>query len=69
MASPTHLLLNALTADPARPFVTFYDDTTGERTELSVRTFDNWVAKTANLLQDELSASLGSTLAVALPTH
>lgn len=69
MATPTHLLRSALTADPARPFITFYDDGTGERTELSVRTFDNWVSKTANLLQDELSASLGSTLAVALPTH
>lgn len=45
--------------DPAAPLVTFYDDATGERVELSARTFDNWVAKTANLLQDELNAGPG----------
>nr|WP_269204994.1 TIGR03089 family protein [Motilibacter aurantiacus] len=60
---------NALTADPARPFVTFYDDSTGERVELSVLTFDNWVAKTANLLQDELAVTPGQTLALVLPAH
>ncbi|PBC79521.1 uncharacterized protein (TIGR03089 family) [Streptomyces sp. TLI_235] len=43
-------------ADPSRPLITFYDDSTGERVELSAKTFDNWVAKTANLLQDELNA-------------
>nr|WP_269204515.1 TIGR03089 family protein [Motilibacter deserti] len=63
------MLRDALTADPARPFVTFYDDATGERVELSVLTFDNWVAKTANLLQDELAAEPGQTLALVLPAH
>ncbi|WP_231116232.1 TIGR03089 family protein [Motilibacter rhizosphaerae] len=69
MATPTDLLRTALTDDPARPFLTFYDDGSDERIELSVRTFDNWVAKTANHLQDELALSAGSTLALALPTH
>ncbi|WP_231121937.1 TIGR03089 family protein [Motilibacter peucedani] len=69
MATPNDLLRAALTADPARPLLTFYDDATGERTELSVRTFENWVAKTANLLQDELAATAGSRLALALPVH
>lgn len=69
VATPNDLLRAALTNDSARPFLTFYDDATNERVELSVRTFENWVAKTANLLQDELSASVGSTLALALPVH
>lgn len=55
--TPADLLRSALAADPARPLITFYDDATGERVELSVATFANWVAKTANLLQGELSAS------------
>ncbi|MGW0122418.1 TIGR03089 family protein [Streptomyces sp. NPDC003327] len=67
--TPADLLRSALAADPARPFVTFYDDATGERVELSVATFANWVAKTANLLQGELSASPGDRLALLLPAH
>jgi uncharacterized protein (TIGR03089 family) len=67
--TPADLLRSALAADPARPLVTFYDDATGERVELSVATFANWVAKTANLLQDDLSAGPGDRLALLLPAH
>lgn len=67
--TPADLLRSALDGDPARPLVTFYDDGTGERVELSVRTFDNWVAKTSNLLQDELGAGPGDTAALLLPAH
>ncbi|WP_175408119.1 TIGR03089 family protein [Streptomyces sp. TRM64462] len=67
--TPADLLRSALAADPARPLVTFYDDATGERVELSVATFANWVAKTANLLQDELSAEPGERVALLLPVH
>lgn len=67
--TPAQLLTAALAQDPARPLVTFYDDATGERVELSVATFDNWVAKTANLLQDELGAEPGDEVALLLPTH
>ncbi|WP_327683600.1 TIGR03089 family protein [Streptomyces sp. NBC_00467] len=63
------LLRSALAADPARPLVTFYDDATGERVELSVATFANWVAKTANLLQGDLAAGPGDRLALLLPAH
>jgi uncharacterized protein (TIGR03089 family) len=49
--------------------VTFYDDATGERVELSVATFANWVAKTANLLQGDLAAQPGDRLALLLPAH
>ncbi|WP_377271056.1 TIGR03089 family protein [Peterkaempfera sp. SMS 1(5)a] len=67
--TPADLLRSALDGDPARPLVTFYDDGTGERVELSVKTFDNWVAKTSNLLQDELGAGPGDTAALLLPAH
>jgi uncharacterized protein (TIGR03089 family) len=53
----------------SRPLVTFYDDATGERVELSVVTYANWVAKTAGLLQDELGLERGGTLVADLPTH
>ena len=49
--------------------MTFYDDASGERVELSVVTYANWVAKTAGLLQDELGLERGGTLLVDLPTH
>jgi len=54
---------------PGRPFVTYYDIASGERTELSGTTAANWVAKTANLLVDELDAEPGTRIEVALPTH
>ena len=63
------LMSEQLRADPARPLVTFYDDATGERVELSVATYANWVAKTASLLVDELDLERGQRLLVALPTH
>ncbi|CAL9464564.1 TIGR03089 family protein [Streptomyces sp. enrichment culture] len=67
--TPADLLRSALAEDPARPLVTFYDDATGERVELSVATFANWVAKTANLLQDGMSAEPGERVALLLPAH
>ena len=66
---PAALLAAARDRDPARPLVTHYDDSTGERVELSATTLDNWVAKTANLLQDEFDVGPGSTVAVSLPVH
>lgn len=63
------LLDQLLTDDATRPLVTYYDDATGERVELSVKSFDNAVAKTANLLQDELGDDPGDTCSLLLPTH
>ncbi|MFI6226308.1 TIGR03089 family protein [Micromonospora echinospora] len=60
---------DAIAADPARPLLTWYDDATGERTELSGATLANWVAKTANLLVDDVAAGPGSTAGVLLPPH
>lgn len=63
------LLVSLLRKDPGRPLVTFYDDQSGERTELSVATYANWVAKTSSLLVEEFDLERGDTLLVDLPTH
>ncbi len=55
--------------DPVGPRITYYDDATGERIEVSTVTLANWAAKTANLLRDELGAGPGSRVAVLLPAH
>jgi uncharacterized protein (TIGR03089 family) len=66
---PADLLAGAVRRTPAAPLVTWYDDGTGDRVELSATTLANWVAKTANLLQEEFDVGPGSTVAVALPVH
>ncbi|ABM12548.1 MULTISPECIES: TIGR03089 family protein [Mycolicibacterium] len=58
-----------MAANPAGPRITYYDDATGERIELSTATLANWAAKTGNLLRDELGAMPGSRVAVLLPAH
>jgi uncharacterized protein (TIGR03089 family) len=58
-----------LRADPVGPRITYYDDATGERIELSAATLANWAAKTGNLLRDELAAGPASRIAVLLPAH
>ncbi|MDT5129946.1 MAG: hypothetical protein QOH54_5590 [Mycobacterium sp.] len=58
-----------LRSNPAGPRITYYDDATGERIELSTSTLHNWAAKTANLLRDELGAGSGSRVAIMLPAH
>lgn len=55
----------------AEPLLTHYDLATGGRTELSVATLANWVAKTANLIED-LGADSGVValpLAIERPGH
>lgn len=49
--------------------MTFYDDTTGERMELSAASLGNWVAKTHFLLLDELGLGPGDRAFVDLPPH
>ncbi len=56
---PEQLFAARLAADPAGPLVTFYDDATGERAELSAKSLGNWVAKTHFLLLDELGLAPG----------
>ena len=59
----------AATIDATRPFITYYDDATGECTELSYATFGNWVAKTANLIIDDAGAEPGDVISVDMPPH
>ncbi|MDA8369719.1 MAG: TIGR03089 family protein [Nocardiopsaceae bacterium] len=67
--TPGELWRAAADLDPARPFATAYDEDTGGRVELSYATFDNWVAKTANMIVDGLGAEPGERVALALPVH
>lgn len=73
MPSPTFAALLAEqtrpAADPGRPLVTWYGAEPGERVELSVTSWANWVAKTASLLQDELDVSRGDRVLLDLPVH
>jgi uncharacterized protein (TIGR03089 family) len=67
--TPERSFAELLQRDPARPFVTYYDEATGERSELSVRSLANWVAKTHHLLGTELGLGTGDTVLVSLPAH
>jgi uncharacterized protein (TIGR03089 family) len=63
------LFAAAVRRDGGAPFLTYYDDASGERIELSAVTTANWVAKTANLLADEYDLESGETVAIGLPPH
>ncbi|GAA4860024.1 TIGR03089 family protein [Saccharopolyspora rosea] len=68
--SVTRALLGPLLSSGApKPLITYYDDATGARVELSRATTANWAAKTANWLVDELDVEPGAPVAVALPPH
>jgi acyl-CoA synthetase (AMP-forming)/AMP-acid ligase II len=63
------LLAAEVRRDSARPFLTWYDDATGERIELSVATLANWAAKTANLLADEYGLDAGEPVVLSPADH
>lgn len=69
MTTFAEVLGGRLRTDPGQPLVTFYDERTGERVELSATTYGNWVAKTASLLVDEHDLERGQRLALDLPAH
>lgn len=69
VASLEQLFSDLLLAQPASPFITYYDESTGERSELSARSLGNWVAKTHFLLIDELGLGSGSTAVISLPAN
>ena len=63
-------VLAALTrTDATAPRLTFYDDGTGERIELSATTLSRWGAKAAGLLRDDADAGPGTSLGLDLPAH
>lgn len=47
--------------------MTFYDG--GERIELSYKSLENWVAKTANFLVDEIEVDEADAIFIDLPAH
>ena len=70
MSTLSSAILDPLMAsDPAGPRITYYDDATGERIELSTATLVNWAAKTGNLMRDEMGAGPDTRVAVLLPAH
>jgi uncharacterized protein (TIGR03089 family) len=69
MTTFSAVLDGLLRGNAGRPLITFYDHASGERTELSVTTYANWVAKTAGLLADELDLERGQLVRLDLPTH
>lgn len=56
-----------LEQDPAAPRITVYTEATGARLDFSAQTLQNWVAKIANMLAEELDLEPGDTIAVNLP--
>lgn len=66
--NPGAQVLTTVLRDPGRPRITWYG-ADGERVELSGAVLANWVAKTANLLVDELDAGPGTRVRLDLPTH
>lgn len=69
LPSTVPLLLQALRTDnPTAPRLTWYGPDS-ERVELSGRVLENWIAKTANFLVDELDGEPGTTVAVEIPVH
>ena len=69
MSIPAIELMTALrSGQSTAPRLTWYGPDS-ERVELSGRVLDNWVAKTSNLLQDELDAEPGTRLRLDLPAH
>ncbi len=65
--TPAEVLTGLLRTDQTSPRITYYDDATGERIELSGKVLANWVFKAANLLQEELEAGPGTTIGIQLP--
>ncbi|WP_104091302.1 TIGR03089 family protein [Arthrobacter sp. GMC3] len=72
MAQPLRTIENLLNAfrtqNATSPRLTWYGPDS-ERVELSGRVLENWVAKTANYLVDELDAEPGTVVAVDMPVH
>lgn len=69
MTTPAIDLMTSLrSGNSTAPRLTWYGPDS-ERVELSGKVLDNWVAKTSNLLQDDLDAEPGMRLALDLPAH
>ena len=63
------LLTEGARAPAARPLLTYYDDATGERAELSSVALGGWAARTAALMSGGCGLQRGDLAAVLLPPH
>ena len=61
------LLAKILASDPTTPRLTMYDENTGARLDFSGITLDNWAAKVANMLIEELDLTEDSLISIDLP--
>ncbi|AIG63768.1 hypothetical protein CATYP_02690 [Corynebacterium atypicum] len=61
------LFRDLLYQDPATPRLTVYTEATGARMDFSATTLDNWAAKVANMLLEELDLTEDSRLLIDLP--
>ncbi|MFU8854017.1 TIGR03089 family protein [Micromonospora sp. SL1-18] len=55
--------------EPDLPLLTYHDDATGERVELTAQELGGWAARSASLLRDGCGLTPGSRVAVLLPPH
>src|SRR4029453_14553957 len=69
MSEVPALLRAADAAGVEQPLLTYYDDATGERTELSATALGGWAARAAGLLRAGCGLGPGSSAAVLLPPH
>lgn len=60
-------LLHSLAADMSCPRITSYDEVTGARMDFSGQTLENWVAKIANFLLEELDLNEQTPILIDLP--
>ncbi|PQZ91053.1 TIGR03089 family protein [Arthrobacter sp. MYb227] len=65
--SPVEALLSPY-RHSTHPWLTWYS-LSGERVELSGRVFDNWVAKSANLLDEEFDLAPGDVVGIDMSGH
>ena len=61
--------VGAALTEPDQPLLTYLDDATGERVDLSAQELGGWAARTAGLLRDGCGLGAGSRAAVLLPPH
>lgn len=68
MPEPT-TAVSALLPATDRPLLTYYDDASGERTELTAAELGSWSARAAALLREGCGLNAGGSAAVLLPPH
>lgn len=66
---PGEILPILVRRDASAPVITYYDDATGERIELSAKVLSMWAAKAAHWLLDEMLIEPGQRVSLRLPAR